>query len=375
MTLNFDWKQTPTSITITFNSMVRVDAKKIDYVITENYLKLNITEIKLFKFFDLYSEIDWEKSECILQDFQIIFYLKKLVESTWPELEFKAKKDELKIRREQALSKYELKKKELDEMSKTRKKEFEKFVLDKSIKMEEDKRHELKNKKNQEKTDAINDVYNFFENQQQQSTTNTATTTTKKVKELESSITKESKEKESLQNLNNNAKNVINEPEKKGKEVDKSLLEVKEANKNNLLIVNNKLRKDENSIFSEEDLFPNENNFVDTKEEIKVNTKMNTKMDTKIDPIDDNKRDKYNSRLDNNIVRVNNFREVKEPSKEALLEVRKSTNIRVNLTEKAVPHFATRESLAKEPPYPKGKKFEPVKNYVYLLNKNYLAWN
>jgi hypothetical protein len=49
--------------------------------------------------------------------------------------------------------------------------------------------------------------------------------------------------------------------------------------------------------------------------------------------------------------------------------IRKEANIKVNLTEKLIPHFAARESLAKEPPYPKSKKFQAEKNMVnyYLI--------
>jgi len=355
MTLNFDWKQTPTSITITFNSLIRLDAKKIDYVVTENYLKLNITEIKLFKFIDLYSEVDWELAECILQDFQIIFYLKKITEGIWPELEFKAKKDELKIRRETALNKFEVKKKEKEDLSVSRKKEFERFVLDKSIKMNEEQRNELKSKKNLEKNEAVNEVYKFFENEERKGETKDERGNNQgNIKQLAPDNANSNTQVKQIGNTDIDKKYNTN--------TDKSLMGIEDKSKN-MFIVNNKLRKDENSIFNEEDLDIQENSHTNTDTTTNSNSNISTNTN-KVNPKDYIRNDR-----DSNIVRVNNFREVKEP--EFQMEVRKTTNIKVNLTEKPVAHFATRESLAKEPPYPKSKKFEPVKNYVSIIIYNF----
>jgi tetratricopeptide (TPR) repeat protein len=44
--------------------------------------------------------------------------------------------------------------------------------------------------------------------------------------------------------------------------------------------------------------------------------------------------------------------------------IRKQETIKVNLTKKLIPTFSARESLAKEPPYPKSKKYVPEKNYL-----------
>ena len=59
---------------------------------------------------------------------------------------------------------------------------------------------------------------------------------------------------------------------------------------------------------------------------------------------------------------------IKEPPKPVSpseqTAIRQQANIQVSLTEKKIPHFAARESLSKEPPYPKSKKFVPEKNYV-----------
>ena len=65
---------------------------------------------------------------------------------------------------------------------------------------------------------------------------------------------------------------------------------------------------------------------------------------------------------------MNEIFEKTEIVEEPKTEIRQQSNIKVNLTEKAIPHFAARESLTKEPPYPKSKKFVPEKNMVLNFN-------
>ena len=47
----------------------------------------------------------------------------------------------------------------------------------------------------------------------------------------------------------------------------------------------------------------------------------------------------------------------KNPQQENPSNIRKQETIKVNLTKKLIPTFSARESLAKEPPYPKSKKY------------------
>ena len=54
----------------------------------------------------------------------------------------------------------------------------------------------------------------------------------------------------------------------------------------------------------------------------------------------------------------------KNPQPENPSNIRKQETIKVNLTKKLIPTFSARESLAKEPPYPKSKKYVPEKNYL-----------
>ena len=61
---------------------------------------------------------------------------------------------------------------------------------------------------------------------------------------------------------------------------------------------------------------------------------------------------------------INKEEKEKEPPKPIPTNIRKQETIKVNLTKKMIPTFAARESLAKEPPYPKSKKYVPEKNYL-----------
>ena len=54
----------------------------------------------------------------------------------------------------------------------------------------------------------------------------------------------------------------------------------------------------------------------------------------------------------------------KNPPEQNPTNIRKQETIKVNLTKKLIPTFSARESLSKEPPYPKSKKYVPEKNYL-----------
>ena len=63
----------------------------------------------------------------------------------------------------------------------------------------------------------------------------------------------------------------------------------------------------------------------------------------------------YENNIEENIQKGNSEIEKKLPEKVPLenVSIRPQETIKVNLTKKLIPTFAARESLAKEPPYPK----------------------
>jgi hypothetical protein len=248
----YDWNQTPQTVTLSIPLSYKIDAKKIDSIIASNFIKLNITEMKMFKMIDLYDEIDLDSSSVVVEDRSIIFYLSKMKEEKWPNLEFKANsKEELKERRK--IAEYILNEriKNQRETAANQTKVNQKFVVDKIMKIDEEKRVELKDKKSKEKNEAESELYNFIS------------------------------------------------------EID--------GNQNDL--VKKKYVSEDNEIFTNESI-----KVVNSKEKENISTNSNA--------------------------------------------TRQPTNIKINLTEKQIPHFAARESLSKEPPYPKSKKYVPEKNYV-----------
>jgi hypothetical protein len=273
----YDWSQNFQTVTFSIPLAYKIDSKKIDSTITINYVKLNIPDMKLFKLVDLYDTIIIESSKIIIENNKIIFHLTKETEKKWPDLEYKASKEELKSRRKLAEDDYHERVKSMRDMASSKKKEYEKFVIDKSIQIEDEKRKELTDKKTQEKSDVEKDLYSFVDK---------------------------------IENRHN---------------YEEDKIEIKTDDKSKLfeIIKNNEDRGIE---VDSDDRFVNEHKI---------------KQEAKITP---------------------------ETPQSA---IRQPAKINVNLTEKKIAHFAARESLSKEPPYPKSKKYVPEKNYVRFYINQY----
>ena len=159
----YDWNQTPQTITISIPIPYKVDPKKFDSVVTENSIKLNIPDMKIFKFIDLYDQVDFKSANLIIEDNKIVYYLNKIQETKWPQLEFKpVSKEEIKERRRIAEENYMKYLNSKREVAKNTKTDFEKYVFDKSIKIDEEKRRELNRKKEEKKNTAVGEVYTFL---------------------------------------------------------------------------------------------------------------------------------------------------------------------------------------------------------------------
>jgi hypothetical protein len=159
----YDWHQTPQTITLSIPLSYKIDSKKVDTTISKNFIKLNIPEMKIFKLIDLFDEIDIDHSSILIEDNKIIFYLNKTKEENWPQLEYKStNKEEIKERRKHAEEELNKKISEMRETASNKKKEFEKFVMERSMKIEDEKRKELDQKKNLERNQAENELYEFI---------------------------------------------------------------------------------------------------------------------------------------------------------------------------------------------------------------------
>ena len=161
MNKNYDWNETNTGVTITFPLLYKIDKKKFDYTITDSYIKLNLYQMKQFHFIDLMGEVDVDSSKIVFEENKIIFNLSKKENGLWKKLESNLPKEELKERRKKANERLEESIKQKRELATNKKKEFEKFVVDQSIKIDDERREEIRTKKEEEKTAAEKDLYKF----------------------------------------------------------------------------------------------------------------------------------------------------------------------------------------------------------------------
>ena len=269
----------------------------------------------------------------------------------------------MKERRKKANERLEESIKQKRELAENKKKEFEKFVVEQSIKIDDDRREEIRTKKEEEKTAAEKDLYKF-------------------VNKIDNGKNDDEDEDDTNKVKNENNKDInkenVEEEEKKNEEIEEN----KNENKNG----NREITKNNNETSStkyklEGDPYKDEkNNF--KQEEIKDPTPIKHSIESRRNQIfkdEENKKDKLKSEepivIDSPMVSKNNFQNTlkallnkeekeKEPPKPQPTNIRKHEAIKVNLTKKMIPTFAARESLAKEPPYPKSKKYVPEKNYL-----------
>ena len=362
MNKNYDWNETNTEVTITFPLLYKIDKKKLDYTITDSYIKLNLIQMKQFHFIDLMGEIDIESSKIVFEENKIIFNLTKKENILWKKLESNLSKDELNERRKKANERLEEITKKKRELAENKKKEFEKFVVEQSIKIDDNRREEIRTKKEEEKTAAEKDLYKFvdkidngkIDDEEDEDDINKIKNNNNINKEIEESKNNEEIEEENINENENNEKN-----------------ENKEKNEQNSL----KYKLEEDPYKKEKEIF--------TKEEIIDDTPVRHNIESRRNQIfsdeKNNKKEILKQEkpmvIDSPMVTENNFQNTlkalinkeekeKEPPKPIPTNIRKQETIKVNLTKKMIPTFAARESLAKEPPYPKSKKYVPEKNYL-----------
>ena len=355
MNKNYDWNETNTGVTITFPLLYKIDKKKFDYQITDSYIKLNLYQMKQFHFIDLMGEIDVDSSKIVFEENKIIFNLSKKENGLWKKLESNLPKEELKERRKKANERLEESIKQKRELAINKKKEFEKFVVDQSIKIDDERREEIRTKKQEEKTAAEKDLYKFVNK-----------IDNRKLNEDDEGDEDDKKNENINQKFEESKNNEIIDEEENKKEGDSK-------EENNEASEPKKYRLEEDPYKDEKETFK--------REEIKDPTPIKHNIESRRNQIfsdeDKNKKTKEEKpiKIESPLVTENNFQNTlkalinkeekkKEPPKPQPTNIRKQETIKVNLTKKMIPTFAARESLAKEPPYPKSKKYVPEKNYL-----------
>ena len=365
MNKNYDWNETNSGVTITFPLLYKIDKKKFDYTITDSYIKLNLYEMKQFHFIDLMGEIDVDSSKIVFEENKIIFNLTKKENSLWKKLESNLPKDELKERRKKANERLEESIKQKRELAQNKKKEFEKFVVEQSIKIDDNRREEIRTKKEEEKTAAEKDLYKFVEKIDNRNING--------------------EDEDDTNNLQNNNINKAIEESKNNEEIEEDNKNIDNEDNINSTEVSNKFESEEKTL----------NEKSSSKLKITDDPYKNEKIEEEKDPtpikhsIESRRKQIFSDEeikkenlikekplvVDSPMVTENNFQNTlralinkeekeKEPPKPQPTNIRKPGTIKVNLTKKMIPTFAARESLAKEPPYPKSKKYVPEKNYL-----------
>ena len=365
MNKNYDWNETNSGVTITFPLLYKIDKKKFDYTITDSYIKLNLYEMKQFHFIDLMGEIDVDSSKIVFEENKIIFNLTKKENSLWKKLESNLPKDELKERRKKANERLEESIKQKRELAQNKKKEFEKFVVEQSIKIDDNRREEIRTKKEEEKTAAEKDLYKFVEKIDNRNING--------------------EDEDDTNNLQNNNINKAIEESKNNEEIEEDNKNIDNEDNINSTEVSNKFKSEEKTL----------NEKSSSKLKITDDPYKNEKIEEEKDPtpikhsIESRRKQIFSDEeikkenlikekplvVDSPMVTENNFQNTlralinkeekeKEPPKPQPTNIRKPGTIKVNLTKKMIPTFAARESLAKEPPYPKSKKYVPEKNYL-----------
>ena len=320
--------------------------------------------MKQLYFIDLMGEIDIDSSKIVFEENKIIFNLSKKENVLWKKLESNLSKNELKERRKKANERLEYFIKQKRELAENKKKEFEKFVVDQSIKIDDEKREEIRTKKQEEKAVAENDLYKFVEKIDGEKIDKEDEDTNKKKNNTEKDNIKEefeeSKNNEDIEEKNSKEEIENNNIKKDSKTSIKYKLQHSSVN---YKLKEDPYKKQEEEIGDEKLI---KHSIESRRNQIFMNEEKN-----KIGKIKKEKSLVIDSPMVTQInfqntlqALINKEDKEKEPPKPQQTNIRKQETIKVNLTKKMIPTFAARESLAKEPPYPKSKKYVPEKNYL-----------
>ena len=162
---SLEWHQNETSITINL-PISNVSFKKLDFFLTDAFLKINILEKNMIKFLDFHSEIDFasksnnflyinETLEITLQKKQQGLWSTLLIENLSKEAVIK-RREEAILRKTEAESQFQ---KNLNDI----KIKYDRHSVSEQMKIEQKEREFIENKKKQEKEAALKDLYSSID--------------------------------------------------------------------------------------------------------------------------------------------------------------------------------------------------------------------
>ena len=164
----FSWSQTEDSLTLNF-PLKNVLLKNIDLLQTSAFIKINAPSIKYIAVVDFLHSIDYEnpQNRIQLQDTGLEVLLMKAPEHRfqWASIQPQGmSKQDLKILREESLTKYYQREDEKYKEAEKKKIQMDKHSIDQQMKVEDFQRKQLKMKKDEEKQKTEEDLYKDLEN-------------------------------------------------------------------------------------------------------------------------------------------------------------------------------------------------------------------
>ena len=162
----FQWAQTPDTLSLSF-PVRNIVLKHIDLLMTSLFLKLNISSLKLICVIDFQHPIDYEHaSNCtqLLDDRLEITLQKRDKGVVWEGAQVEGvSKEELKRRREDSLREYYQREEDKRKEAEKRKLEMDKHSIDQQMKVENFQRRQLRDKQEEEKKRAEEELYRDIE--------------------------------------------------------------------------------------------------------------------------------------------------------------------------------------------------------------------
>eukprot|EP01022_Parablepharisma_sp_SALTPOND_P000843 TRINITY_DN105134_c2_g1_i1.p2 TRINITY_DN105134_c2_g1~~TRINITY_DN105134_c2_g1_i1.p2 ORF type:complete len:748 (+),score=145.54 TRINITY_DN105134_c2_g1_i1:9608-11851(+) len=160
----YTWTQTVDSLTIIV-PMKRVPASKVDVYLSETFVKINATPIKLVVALDMFKPIAYQspKNRVQMRDDGLELYLLKAAQEDWPQLCYVDTKENLKKRREESMAKEKKEAEEKLKIAEKKKADMDQLALNEHLALTEAERKHIYSRKEEEKYKAEQDLYETLE--------------------------------------------------------------------------------------------------------------------------------------------------------------------------------------------------------------------
>ena len=157
----FQWSQTDESLTI-YLPVKNVLLKNIDVLITSDFLKVNAPSIRYVEVIDFAYPIDYEhlSNKVTLLDDKLEVVVHKAEPKSWEKVVVTdLTKEQIRARRDESLKQYYARQDEREKAAREVKLQQDKHSIDQQMKVEGYQRKQIKQKKEEEKKQAENELY------------------------------------------------------------------------------------------------------------------------------------------------------------------------------------------------------------------------